>query len=71
VAFILTKKLAVFEPDAQVGLSAAPADAAPEVTARAHWVSSQPGGRGAVREFSEVVLRARNQWDAIVAKQLD
>src|SRR5690349_3076095 len=56
---------------AQVGLSAAPSDAAPDVTARAHWVSSQPGGRGAVREFIEVVLRARNQWDAIVARQLE
>src|SRR4029453_10141471 len=41
---------------AQSGLSAAPADAAPDVTARAHWVSSHPGGRGAVREFVEVVL---------------
>ena len=56
---------------AQVGLSAAPSDAAPDVTARAHWVSSQPGGRGAVREFIEVVLRARNQWDAIVSRQLE
>ena len=56
---------------ALVGLSAAPADAAPDVTARAHWISSQPGGRGAVREFIEVVLRARNQWDAIVTRQLE
>jgi 3-deoxy-D-manno-octulosonate 8-phosphate phosphatase (KDO 8-P phosphatase) len=56
---------------AQVGLSAAPADAVPEVTARVHWVSSHPGGRGAVREFIEVVLRARNQWDAVVARHLD
>lgn len=56
---------------AQVGLSAAPADAAPDVTARTHWVSSQPGGRGAVREFVEVILRARNQWDAVVARHLD
>jgi len=56
---------------AQVGLSAAPSDAAPEVLGRASWVSSQPGGRGAVREFIEVVLRARNQWDTIVARQLE
>jgi len=54
-----------------VGLSGAPADAAPEVAARAHWVSAQAGGRGAVREFIELVLRARNQWDDVVARHLE
>ncbi len=53
---------------ARVGLSAAPSDAAPDVTARVHWISTVAGGRGAVREFIEVVLRARNQWDAVVTK---
>jgi 3-deoxy-D-manno-octulosonate 8-phosphate phosphatase (KDO 8-P phosphatase) len=52
----------------KVGLSAAPSDAAPDVTARVHWVSTTAGGRGAVREFIEAVLRARNQWDAIITK---
>ena len=46
--------------------SAAPADAAPEVRARVNWVSGAPGGRGAVREFIEMVLRAQNRWDAVV-----
>ena len=55
----------------RVGLSAAPADAAPEVAARVHWVSAHPGGRGAVREFIEFVLRARDQWDGLVARHLD
>lgn len=55
----------------RVGLSGAPADAAPEVAARAHWVSSHAGGRGAVREFVELVLRARNQWDELVARHLE
>ena len=41
------------------GLSAAPADAAPEVRERVHWVSRRRGGRGAVREFIELVLRAQ------------
>ena len=27
------------------------------------WVSAVPGGRGAVREFIEVVLRAQGRWD--------
>jgi 3-deoxy-D-manno-octulosonate 8-phosphate phosphatase (KDO 8-P phosphatase) len=51
---------------ARVGLSAAPGDAAPEVRGRVHWISQHPGGRGAVREFLEVVLRARGQWDGLV-----
>jgi 3-deoxy-D-manno-octulosonate 8-phosphate phosphatase (KDO 8-P phosphatase) len=52
---------------ARAGLAVAPADAAPEVAARAHWVTRAPGGRGAVREFIELVLRAQHKWDAIVA----
>ena len=36
---------------ARVGLSAAPADAAPEVRERVDWVSSCGGGRGAAREL--------------------
>ena len=48
------------------GLSAAPADAAEEVRAAAHWVSNHRGGRGAVREFIELVLRSQGRWDTIV-----
>ena len=50
----------------RAGLSAAPADAASEVRAVAHWVSGQRGGRGAVRELIELVLRAQGRWDAIL-----
>jgi 3-deoxy-D-manno-octulosonate 8-phosphate phosphatase (KDO 8-P phosphatase) len=50
----------------RVGLSAAPADAAAEVIARVHWVSTARGGRGAVREFIEMVLRAQNRWDTVL-----
>jgi 3-deoxy-D-manno-octulosonate 8-phosphate phosphatase (KDO 8-P phosphatase) len=51
---------------ARVGLSAAPSDAAAEVKARVDWVSAHRGGRGAVREFIELVLKAQGRWDAIV-----
>jgi 3-deoxy-D-manno-octulosonate 8-phosphate phosphatase (KDO 8-P phosphatase) len=50
----------------RAGLGGAPADAAEEVRAQAHWVSGRRGGRGAVREFIELVLRAQGAWDAIV-----
>jgi 3-deoxy-D-manno-octulosonate 8-phosphate phosphatase (KDO 8-P phosphatase) len=50
----------------RAGLSAAPADAAPEVLERVDWVSKYPGGQGAVREFIEVILRARGSWETVV-----
>ena len=50
---------------ARVGLSAAPADAAAEVRDRVDWVSRHDGGRGAVREFIELVLRAQGRWDTV------
>jgi 3-deoxy-D-manno-octulosonate 8-phosphate phosphatase (KDO 8-P phosphatase) len=50
------------------GLAAAPADAAGEVRAAVHWVSTVAGGRGAVRELIEVVLRAQGRWAAVVAE---
>ena len=51
---------------ARAGLSAAPADGASEVRAHVHWVSAHGGGRGAVRELIELVLRAQGRWDAVV-----
>ena len=50
----------------RVGFAAAPADAVAEVRERVHWVSAHPGGRGAVRELLELVLRAQGKWDRIV-----
>ncbi len=50
---------------ARVGLSGAPADAAAEVRDRVDWVSRHDGGRGAVREFIELVLRAQDRWDGV------
>jgi 3-deoxy-D-manno-octulosonate 8-phosphate phosphatase (KDO 8-P phosphatase) len=55
----------------RVGLSAAPADAVPEVRARVHWVSGFGGGRGAARELTEIVLRAQNRWNAVMASYLN
>ena len=51
---------------ARVGLSAAPADAAPEVRERVDWVSHAAAGRGAARELVELVLRAQQRWDDVV-----
>ena len=52
---------------ARAGLSAAPADASLDVRNRVDWVSSAKGGDGAIRELIEMILRAQNRWDDIVA----
>jgi 3-deoxy-D-manno-octulosonate 8-phosphate phosphatase (KDO 8-P phosphatase) len=55
---------------ARAGLSGAPADAAAEVRERVHWVSGHGGGRGAVRELIELVLRAQQRWAAVTSDYL-
>ncbi len=53
-----------------VGLGVAVANAG-EDTARAADVRlARAGGAGAVREFAEALLRARGDWDAVVARYL-
>jgi 3-deoxy-D-manno-octulosonate 8-phosphate phosphatase (KDO 8-P phosphatase) len=48
----------------EVGLAVAVADAVPEVKAAAHFVTRSPGGRGAVREICEGILKAQGKWTA-------
>lgn len=51
-----------------VGLAGAVADAHPEVKKHSHFISSHPGGRGAVREFIEFILEAQDKWTLIEDK---
>jgi 3-deoxy-D-manno-octulosonate 8-phosphate phosphatase (KDO 8-P phosphatase) len=50
----------------RVGLTVAVADAVPEVRAAAHWVTSLPGGKGAVREVCDLLLQAQGKWEELV-----
>lgn len=43
----------------RVGLAVTVADADAVVKDRAHWVTSRPGGHGAVREICDLILAAR------------
>lgn len=52
---------------AAAGLGAAPADAVEEVLAHADWPLTSLGGQGAAREVIEGVLKARGEWEAVVA----
>jgi 3-deoxy-D-manno-octulosonate 8-phosphate phosphatase (KDO 8-P phosphatase) len=49
-----------------VGYPAAPADARPEIKAVAKFVTGSPGGRGAVRELAEHLLKAQGQWMSLL-----
>jgi 3-deoxy-D-manno-octulosonate 8-phosphate phosphatase (KDO 8-P phosphatase) len=53
------------------GLAVAVADAVPEVKAAAHWVTNLPGGRGAVREVCDLLLKAQGKWEGVVRHWID
>ncbi len=52
----------------RVGFAACPADAAPEVMAVCDLVCGADGGRGAVREFAELLLKAQGRWSQLVSE---
>jgi len=52
----------------RVGLSIAPANARPEVKQRVQHVTQGEGGRGAVREVCELLLKAQGHWDDLLRK---
>jgi 3-deoxy-D-manno-octulosonate 8-phosphate phosphatase (KDO 8-P phosphatase) len=54
----------------RVGLPIAVANAVPEVKGIAAHITAAAGGRGAVREAIETILRARGGWEAAVARYL-
>jgi 3-deoxy-D-manno-octulosonate 8-phosphate phosphatase (KDO 8-P phosphatase) len=49
-----------------VGLPVCVANATPDARAASRLRLTRHGGRGAVREFCELLLRARGDWDALV-----
>jgi 3-deoxy-D-manno-octulosonate 8-phosphate phosphatase (KDO 8-P phosphatase) len=54
----------------RVGLAVAVADAVPEVKAAAHWTTLSPGGQGAVREVTDLILKATGAWEKLLATWL-
>lgn len=51
------------------GLAVAVADAVAEAKAAASWVTQAPGGRGAVREVAEWLLKQQGSWERVVAER--
>ncbi len=52
----------------RVGFAVAVADAHPDVRAVAHYVTSAPGGKGAVREVAEMIIKAHGRWDEVMER---
>jgi 3-deoxy-D-manno-octulosonate 8-phosphate phosphatase (KDO 8-P phosphatase) len=52
----------------RVGLAVGVADAAEDTKAAAHHVTTRAGGKGAVREVIELLLKAQGRWDELVAQ---
>ena len=52
------------------GFSATVADGHGEVLARVDYVAGKDGGRGAVREVCDLIIRAQGKWEAAMAEYL-
>ena len=54
----------------RAGLSAAPADAEDAAKQRADIVTERRGGRGAVREFIDIILKSSGLWEKVSGESL-
>jgi 3-deoxy-D-manno-octulosonate 8-phosphate phosphatase (KDO 8-P phosphatase) len=52
----------------RAGFAAAPSDALPEAHAAAHYVASRGGGKGAVREVCDLILKGCGAWGEVAAR---
>jgi 3-deoxy-D-manno-octulosonate 8-phosphate phosphatase (KDO 8-P phosphatase) len=55
----------------RVGFAVAPADAVAEVIPFVHYVTKKSGGWGAVRELSDLLLKAQGKWEELTARYFD
>jgi 3-deoxy-D-manno-octulosonate 8-phosphate phosphatase (KDO 8-P phosphatase) len=52
----------------RAGAAATAADAIAEAKAASHYITQADGGHGAVREVVDLILKAQNRWDGLVAE---
>jgi 3-deoxy-D-manno-octulosonate 8-phosphate phosphatase (KDO 8-P phosphatase) len=52
----------------RVGLAVAVGDAAPEVKRAAHYTTAAIGGKGALRELVEIILKSQGIWEVMIDK---
>jgi 3-deoxy-D-manno-octulosonate 8-phosphate phosphatase (KDO 8-P phosphatase) len=53
-----------------VGFAAAVANATPEAKQHAQFITNAAGGRGAVRELIEYILKAQDKWGQVIDKYI-
>ena len=54
----------------RAGLAVAVADAVEEARQFAHYITKRPGGRGAVREVIELLLKSQGKWDEAMGRYI-
>ena len=52
----------------RVGLSIAPPEAIEEVKKSCHYITKKSGGKGAVREVIEIILKSQGLWDKVTSQ---
>ncbi len=52
----------------RAGLAVGPSNSRPEVLQEVHWVTPSGGGRGAVRDVIELLLKAQGRWDEVMSR---
>jgi 3-deoxy-D-manno-octulosonate 8-phosphate phosphatase (KDO 8-P phosphatase) len=50
----------------KVGFRVAVFNACPEIKSLAHYITLKEGGKGAVREIAELILKSKGLWDGLV-----
>lgn len=55
----------------RAGLAVAVPNAIPEVKSIAHYTTEKSGGRGAVREMCEIILKAQDKWESVTRKYFE
>lgn len=55
----------------RVGLAVSVPNAVQEVRSCAHYITSVPGGRGAVREICDMILKSQGKWELATSKYFE
>jgi 3-deoxy-D-manno-octulosonate 8-phosphate phosphatase (KDO 8-P phosphatase) len=58
-------------PLRRVGLAIGPANARDDIRKYLHLITSREGGRGAVREALEFIIRAQGMWEQVMSRYLE
>ena len=52
----------------RVGFAVCVPNAVPEAKSEAHYITKREGGRGAVREVIEIILKTQGRWDEVMKR---